>query len=137
VKEKTSVPTLIAPDDDMNLLDDDESLLIKDRSPPPIGVDINMIFTLPIEFRGVKEEIAQLCLGPMEAMFEKPEESSQHLKPLYIRGHIDGWPISIMLVDGGAAVNLMRYSMFKKLGREDGELIKTNLTLNSVGGGAT
>jgi hypothetical protein len=137
VKEKTSVPTLIAPDDDMNLLDDDESLLIKDGSPPPIGVDINMIFTLPIEFRGVKEEIAQLCLGPMEAMFEKPEESSQHLKPLYIRGHIDGRPISIMLVDGGAAVNLMRYSMFKKLGREDGELIKTNLTLNGVGGGAT
>jgi hypothetical protein len=134
VKEKTSVPTLIAPDDDMNLLDDDESLLIKDGSPPPIGVDINMIFTLPIEFRGVKEEIAQLCLGPMEAMFEKPEESSQHLKPLYIRGHIDGRPISIMLVDGGAAVNLMRYSMFKKLGREDGELIKTNLTLNGVGG---
>jgi hypothetical protein len=115
VKEKTSVPTLIAPDDDMNLLDDDESLLIKDGSPPPIGVDINMIFTLPIEFRGVKEEIAQLCLGPMEAMFEKPEESSQHLKPLYIRGHIDGRPISIMLVDGGAAVNLMRYSMFRSL----------------------
>jgi hypothetical protein len=135
VKEKTSMPTLIAPDGDMDLLDDDESLLIKDGSPPPTGMDINMIFTLPIEFRGVKEEIAQLCLGPMEAMFEKPEESSQHLKPLYVRGHIDGRPISIMLVDGGAAVNLMPYSMFKKLGREDGELIKTNLTLNDVWGG--
>jgi hypothetical protein len=39
-----------------------------------------------------------------------------------------------MLVDGGAAVNLMPYSVFKKLGREDDDLVKTNLTLNGVGG---
>jgi hypothetical protein len=56
---------------------------------------------------------------------------------LYIRGHIDGKSISKMLVDGGAAVNLMSYSIFKKLGREDDKLVKTNLTLNGVGGGAT
>jgi hypothetical protein len=30
-----------------------------------------------------------------------------------------------MLVDGGTAVNLMLYSMFKKLRREDDELVKT------------
>jgi hypothetical protein len=40
-----------------------------------------------------------------------------------------------MLVDGGAAVNLMSYSMFKKLGREGDELVITNLTLNDRGGG--
>jgi hypothetical protein len=39
-----------------------------------------------------------------------------------------------MLIDGGAAVNLMSYSIFKKLGREDDELVKTNLMLNGVGG---
>jgi hypothetical protein len=39
-----------------------------------------------------------------------------------------------MLVDGGVASNLMPYSIFKKLGREDNELMKTNLTLNGVGG---
>jgi hypothetical protein len=39
-----------------------------------------------------------------------------------------------MLVNGGAAVNLMPYSIFKKLGREDDELVMTNLTLNDVGG---
>jgi hypothetical protein len=39
-----------------------------------------------------------------------------------------------MLVDGGAAINLMSYFVFKKLGREDGELMKTNLALNDVGG---
>jgi hypothetical protein len=70
---------------------------------------------------------------PLGAMLEKPEESSQHIKPLYIRGHIDGKTISRML-DGGAAVNLTPYYVFKKLGREDDELVKTNLTLNGMGG---
>jgi hypothetical protein len=57
VKEKTITPMLTAFDDDMDLLDDDESPLIKDGSPPPIHIDINMVFTLPTEFRGVEEEI--------------------------------------------------------------------------------
>jgi hypothetical protein len=134
LKEKTSMSTLIDSNDNMDLLDDDESPLIKDRSSPLTGMDFNMVFTLPLEFRGVNEEIAQLCLGPKEAMFEKLEESSQHLKPLYIQGHIDGRLISRMLVDDGATINLMSYSVFKRLGREDDELVKTNLTLNGVGG---
>jgi hypothetical protein len=76
-----------------------------------------------------------MCLDLKEAMFEKPEKSSQHMNPLYVRGHIDGRSISRMLVDGSAAVNLIPYSIFKKLGREDDELVKTNLILNGVGGG--
>jgi hypothetical protein len=84
VKEKTSAPALTASDDNMELLDDNESPLIKDGSPPPTGMDINMVFTLSTEFRGTEEEVAQMCLGPKEAMFEKHEESSQHLKPCSI-----------------------------------------------------
>jgi hypothetical protein len=57
------------------------------------------------------------------------------LKPLYIWGHIDGKPISRMLIDGGAIVNLMSYAVFKKLGWENDELVKTNLMLNGVWGG--
>jgi hypothetical protein len=62
-------------DDDMDLLDDDEALLIKDGSPPPTSMDINMVFTLPVEFRSAEEEVTQMCLGPKEDMFKKPEES--------------------------------------------------------------
>jgi hypothetical protein len=40
-----------------------------------------------------------------------------------------------MLVNGGAIVNLMLYSLFKKLGGSKEELIKTNMTVNSVRGG--
>jgi hypothetical protein len=54
VKEKTRTPTLMASDDDMDLLDDDEAPLIKDGSPPPTGMNINMLFTLLAEFKGAK-----------------------------------------------------------------------------------
>jgi hypothetical protein len=63
VKEKASTPALMASNDDMDLLDDDESTLIKDGSPPSTGVDINMVFTPLAEFRGAEEEV----------VFEKPE----------------------------------------------------------------
>jgi hypothetical protein len=134
VKEKANIPAPMTSDNDMDVLDDDESPLIKNGSPPPIGMDINMVFTLPAEFRGAKEKVAQMCLGPMEALFEKPKESSQHMKALYVGGHINGRPISQMLINGGAVINLMSYSIFKKIEREDDELMKTNLMLNGMGG---
>jgi hypothetical protein len=64
VKEKTSAPALTTSDNDMDLLDDDECSLIKDGSPPPTGMDINMVFTSPAEFKGTKEEVAPMCLSP-------------------------------------------------------------------------
>jgi hypothetical protein len=84
VKEKidTLAPTTF--DDDVDLLDNDEAPLIKDGSPSLTSMDINMVFTLPAEFRDVEEEVSQMCLGPKEAVFEKPEESSQYMKPLYV-----------------------------------------------------
>jgi hypothetical protein len=39
-----------------------------------------------------------------------------------------------MLINGSAAINLMMYSIFKKLGWKDDKLMKTNLMLNGVGG---
>jgi hypothetical protein len=36
----------VTSDDDMVLLDNDESPLIKGRYPPPTGMGINMVFTL-------------------------------------------------------------------------------------------
>jgi hypothetical protein len=53
---------------------------------------------------------------------------------LYIQGHLDGKPISQMLIDGGTIINLMSYSFFKKVGKSDEELIKTNMSFNGVSG---
>lgn len=109
----------------------EEQSVAKDNSLSKEDMDINMVRMLPMEFCAMDEaKIAQLSLGPKDAVFEKPDESNRQMKPLYLKGHIDGKPVSRMLVDGGAAVNLIPYSLFKKLGRGDDELKKTNMILN-------
>ena len=82
-----------------------------------------------------EEKAGHLDFGPREAIFPKPKDSDNHLKALYVRGHINGKPISRMLVDSGAIVNLMPYSLYKKIGGTDEELNKTNMTVSGVGGG--
>jgi hypothetical protein len=66
----------------------------------PVLMDINMVFPILTEFRALIEDIAELALGAECAMFEKQENPSMHIKPLFIRGHFDGTPIGHMLVDG-------------------------------------
>jgi hypothetical protein len=51
VKKKASTPAPMTSNDDMDLLDDDEAPLLKDRSPQPTSMDINMVFTPSAEFR--------------------------------------------------------------------------------------
>ena len=53
-----------------------------------------------------------------------------------MKGHINGTSVHSMLVDSGAIVNFMPYPLYKKLGGTDEELIKTNMTISGVGGGA-
>lgn len=116
----------------------EEQSVDKDKSSPKEDMDINMVCMLPMEFCAMDEaEVAQFSLGSKDAVFEKPDESNRHMKPLYLKGHVDRKPVSRMLVDGGAAVILMPYSLFKKLGREDDELKKTNMILNGFNGEPT
>ena len=42
-----------------------------------------------------------------------------------------------MLVDGGASVNLMPYTTFRKLGKGLGDLIETNMMLRDFRGNAS
>ena len=42
-----------------------------------------------------------------------PSVNLQHLKPLYITAHIEGFPISKVFVDCGATVNIMPISVMK------------------------
>jgi hypothetical protein len=49
-------------------------------------------------------EVSQLALGHQDVVFKKLVELGDHLKPLYIRGHLDGTLVARMLVDGGTAV---------------------------------
>jgi hypothetical protein len=79
-----------------------------------------MVFVLPAEFH---------------AQAKKPRAKNyKHLKALYLKGYINGQPVNKMLVDTGAAVNIMPYSVLRRLGRSTGDLIKTNVTLSDFNG---
>ena len=74
----------------------------------------------------LEEAMAQLNLEPLSATFEKPDDDKrQHLKALFLKGFIDGKPVTKMLVDGGAALNIMPYVMLHKLGKRQDDLTKT------------
>jgi hypothetical protein len=96
----------------------------------PVPMDVNMVFTIPAEFCVPMEDVVELALGKEHAVFKKPENPGAHMKPLFIQGHLDRTLIGYMLIDGGASVNLLPLSLFKKLGHVKGDLKCMNLSLS-------
>ena len=48
----------------------------------------------------------------MTAIFEKPTDNErQHLKALFVEGRVDGQPMTKILIDGGATINIMPYAI--------------------------
>jgi hypothetical protein len=101
----------------------------------------NMVFVLPLEFYALDRKelpVAQLDFGPRPIIFEKPlEKNYKHLKALYLKGYIEGHPVNTMLVNTGAAVNIMPYSVLHWLGHSANDLIKTNVALSNFNGQAS
>ena len=108
-----------------------------------------MAFLLPSEFRAPTdqevylyfdeseyEEIVAKLMVVQQAIFDKPV-NHRHLKALYVKDFVDGKPMSKMLVDGGASVNLMPYTTFRKLDKRSGDLIETDMMLKDFGGNAS
>jgi hypothetical protein len=57
-------------------------------------------------------------MEPTQAISEKlDDEKRQQLKALFLKGFVNGKPVTRMLVDGGAAVILMPYNMLRKIGK--------------------
>jgi hypothetical protein len=98
-----------------------------------------MVFMLLMEFLApsdheeevvLSDQVAQLALDPMMAIFEKPtDDERQHLKALFVKDRVDGQPVSKILIDGGTAINIMPYVMYQKLGKGDQDLTKTDMML--------
>ena len=111
ITSSTTLPTSPSLDqisESVDPLEEEADMVDYESTPVHEGMDINMVYYLPAEFRVVDEEgeVAQLDFGPKNAIFEKPKDPVTHLKPLYLRGHINGSPLTRMLVDGGAVVNV-------------------------------
>jgi hypothetical protein len=114
--------------------DSNDDLLDYEPSPACNGIEVNVVYLSSTDYSLLEEEISQLALGSQDTVSKELAELEDHLKPLYIRGHLDGTPVARMLVDGGAMVNVMPYATFKKLGKTDAKLVKTSMTLTSIGG---
>jgi len=80
-------------------------------------------------------DLEQLTLEPMPETFEKLEdEKRRHLKALFLKGFVDAKPITKMLVDGGAVVNIVPYAMLRKLEKSNEDLTKTDMMLKDFEG---
>ena len=76
-----------------------------------------------------------------------PFAMTMHLKPLYLynrsiyiynnnrKVHLEGVPVSWVLVDGGAAVNILPWSVLNRLGKNKDDLLPTDLCIINFTGG--
>jgi len=76
------------------LVQEDEELVDYEASPGHTNMEINVVHLSSDYFVVPEEEMAHLQFGPRDAVFQKPKESDNHHKALYMRGHINGKPIS-------------------------------------------
>ena len=54
---------------------------------------------------------------------------SRHIRPLYVRAHFNGKPVSKVLVDNGSTVNVMPLRMLRALGRSIDDMIETKVSV--------
>ena len=74
---------------------------------------------------GVTIESSEEC-KPQRVILEKLSmEMTRHIKPLYLRAHLNGRPISKVLINNGSAVNIMLLRILRALRRSISDLIET------------
>ena len=92
-----------------------------------------------VDFISVDEEASEDKQSQLTAalaeLFPRPSTTAlQHLKPLYVTAHIEGYPVSKVFVDCGATVNIMPVSVMRALRRSNDELIPSGVTMSSFVG---
>ncbi|CAL2248040.1 unnamed protein product [Prunus armeniaca] len=77
-------------------------------------------------------------LAAEQLCFSKPtKEMANHIRPLFITANFGGVPVPKVMVDGGAAINLLPHRILSKMGRTEKDLISTRLTVTNFAGGIT
>ena len=57
-------------------------------------------------------------------------EMTRHIRPFYVRAHINGKLVSKVLMDTRLAVNVILLRMLRALGRGIGDLIETEVSIS-------
>ena len=72
------------------------------------------------------------------AVFPRPTESMKtHLKPLFIKAKAEGKIIKRVLIDGGAAINLISEHVVQKLNKTCSDVIPRNMVITDFNGRTT
>ena len=75
------------------------------------------------------------CIEEHNSFFERPHEGMKsHLKLLFIRTKVDTTTVNKILVDRGAAVNLIPHYLLGKIGKFDTDLRRHNMVLTNYEG---
>ena len=83
---------------------------------------------------GVTIESSEEC-RPQKVKLEKPSvEMTRHIKSFYVRTHLNGRPVSKVLMDNGSVVNLMPLRMLRALGMRINDLIETKVVVSAFTG---
>jgi len=79
-----------------------------DYEPTPERVEVNVV-VLSADYYIVADDstAVEFNFAMESAVFQKADDSINHLKPLHVKRYINGTPVHSMLVDSGAIVNLM------------------------------
>ena len=56
---------------------------------------------------------------------------TRHIRPLCVRAHFNGKPMSKVLVNTGSAINVMPLRMLRALGRNIGDLIEIEVYISA------
>lgn len=71
-----------------------------------------------------------LIKEPSHAHFSKPTPNMvKYIKPLYITACFEGYPISNVLVNGGAAMNVIHMSIVTKLKKAEKGILPADLAV--------
>ncbi|CAL2247189.1 unnamed protein product [Prunus armeniaca] len=79
-----------------------------------------------------KEELLVVAFN--EVIPKDEPNKYRHLKPLYISAHVEGVPVSKVFFDCGATVNILPYSLMKKLDKSKEDLIPSDVVMSSFVG---
>ena len=75
---------------------------------------------------------------PKRVIQEKPSlEITKHIKPLYIKAHLNNKPFSRILVDNGSAINVTPLRLLNSIGKSEEDLISIDFTVSAFIGKVT
>lgn len=76
-----------------------------------------------------------ICIEKQNPVFEKTDLGMRsHLKPLFIKEKVGNYGVNNVLVDSGATINLISYSLLKKIGNFNTDLRPHDMVLSNYEG---